>query len=353
MGAAVADLDDDGVNDLGISLNFYIGRYQTRAVMPLADVTLVVGVIDARADAGLPMIPWGIAYVDLDQDGRVDQVVAHGNDHATMIDPTLFIGPHRMTANWNAGGFHFADVSRAMRLDRRGRSGARSPSGTSRATATPTSSSAASARCRGSTATTSPRATTGSPCGSAGPRATRSASAPWSTCAPGPQRAAAVSHRRRGVAARRVGAAGVRGPRGGDHRRAGARHVAVGHRARPRRRCRGHAARRRRAAEHHRRSAVAARRGARRRHPAHHAATFRWQRARRRRGAGDGRLLSARAHVAPRWDGAAFVATLGAPAAGSSVVEVRVDDVPSRACARASGGTERLRPGGARASHVA
>ncbi len=120
MGAAAADLDDDGRLDLGISLNFYVGRYQSRGALPLFDQTGVGGSPEIRADGGRAMIPWGMAYLDLDQDGHADQIAAHGNDNMVFFDPAQHIGPQFVTVGWNAGNFHFVDVTEALRVGRRG-----------------------------------------------------------------------------------------------------------------------------------------------------------------------------------------------------------------------------------------
>jgi hypothetical protein len=120
MGAAAADLDDDGRLDLGVSLNFYIGRYQGRGALPLVDQTVSNGLPEIRADGGRAMIPWGMAYLDLDQDGHADQVAVHGNDNIVVIDPAHHIGPQFVSVGWNAGNFHFVDVTDALRLGRRG-----------------------------------------------------------------------------------------------------------------------------------------------------------------------------------------------------------------------------------------
>ncbi len=120
MGAAAADLDDDGRLDLGISLNFYVGRYQGRGALPLVDQTAVGGPPGFRADGGRPMIPWGMAYLDLDQDGHADEILVHGNDSIVLLDPSQHIGPQFVTVGWNAGNFHFVDVTDALRLGRRG-----------------------------------------------------------------------------------------------------------------------------------------------------------------------------------------------------------------------------------------
>lgn len=120
MAAALADLDRDGRDDLGLSLNFYVSRFQNVGPMRLVDRTDADGPPELRSAIGRPMIPWGLAFVDFDQDGRDDEVVTHGNDHSSMVDPAAFIGPMRTRALWNAGAFRWVDVSAALHLDRMG-----------------------------------------------------------------------------------------------------------------------------------------------------------------------------------------------------------------------------------------
>lgn len=120
MAAALADLDRDGRDDLGISLNFYVSQFQNVGPMRFVDRTGSSGPPEVLSAIGRPMIPWGLAYVDFDQDGRDDEVVTHGNDHSSMVDPAAFIGPMRSRAMWNAGAFRWVDVTAALHLDRMG-----------------------------------------------------------------------------------------------------------------------------------------------------------------------------------------------------------------------------------------
>lgn len=121
MGIAAQDLDHDGLLDVGISLNVFPGVFQRREPSwPLVDHTAQFGINISRSDLGKPMIPWGIALVDLDLDGRSDLVAADGNDHGAWTDPRHFVGPQRVVAHWNGGGMRFAEVAAALHLDRRG-----------------------------------------------------------------------------------------------------------------------------------------------------------------------------------------------------------------------------------------
>ncbi len=66
------------------------------------------------------MIPWGVALLDLDRDGRPDVVTTHGNDQSSWYEPTAFIGPQHATAHLNNGDRRFVDVSERLGLTRLG-----------------------------------------------------------------------------------------------------------------------------------------------------------------------------------------------------------------------------------------
>lgn len=120
MGAAVADADGDGRVDLAISLNFFVGLFQDVGRLPMRDLTEQFGERPSVAPSGQRMIPWGVALVDVDQDGRPDLFTAHGDDHSSATDPMFRIGPQRATVHWNAGAMSFADVTPALRAGRLG-----------------------------------------------------------------------------------------------------------------------------------------------------------------------------------------------------------------------------------------
>jgi hypothetical protein len=120
MGAALGDADGDGRDDVALALNFYPGLCLDQGRLPFTDATAPFGDAPHRAASGRPMVPWGLALVDVDRDGRNDLVAAHGNDHSAEVDPARFIGPQRTTLDWNAGGGRFTDMSGAVGLDRPG-----------------------------------------------------------------------------------------------------------------------------------------------------------------------------------------------------------------------------------------
>jgi|GEM_PF-453928 len=121
MGTAVGDADGDGRIDLAISLNFFVGIFQDTGAFPLADHTEQFAKAPSVAMmSGQRMIPWGVALVDLDQDGRLDLFTAHGNDHAAASEPSYFIGPQYSTVHWNAGAMTFTNVTSRIGVGRQG-----------------------------------------------------------------------------------------------------------------------------------------------------------------------------------------------------------------------------------------
>lgn len=120
MGVALGDVDSDLRDDVAISLNFFAGLWLDEGRLPLTDETEQFGARPLLAASGRRMIPWGIAVVDLDQDGRGELVVAHGNDHQSTVDPAAHIGPQRTTIAWNRGGGRFIDVTAELGVGREG-----------------------------------------------------------------------------------------------------------------------------------------------------------------------------------------------------------------------------------------
>lgn len=118
MAGAVAYLDEDDRLDLSVSLHNAHTLFRGTAAFPLGAVPPQPGFTILPGPAGLrPMIPWGIAFVDVDRDGRAEMLTAHGDDFIPEGSPET-VGPQRVTLHWNAGGMRFAELSTLAGLAR-------------------------------------------------------------------------------------------------------------------------------------------------------------------------------------------------------------------------------------------
>ena len=120
MGAAVADLDDDGLFDVAIGFDPIHAVFQGTPAWPIVDRTDDTGLALLPADGMKPMLAWGIALLDIDRDGRRDYVAVHGNDFSAWLSPTARIGPQEVTLHLNRGDFRFIDATTQSNLGRRG-----------------------------------------------------------------------------------------------------------------------------------------------------------------------------------------------------------------------------------------
>lgn len=124
MGAAVADANGDGFWDLAVTLDPLHGLYGGRPTWPMLDRTASSGIgtcgrIETPQTRAIleAFVPWGVAWLDLDRDGRDDLVFTHGPDPG--LEPHgLF--PQPVTAHWNAGNLRFLDMSAQIGLDATG-----------------------------------------------------------------------------------------------------------------------------------------------------------------------------------------------------------------------------------------
>ncbi|MFO0626392.1 MAG: FG-GAP-like repeat-containing protein [Polyangiales bacterium] len=121
MGAVADDLDSDGALDLVVSLNPTHLFLRGTPRWPFEDRTEGSNADESRGDRGPAMIPWGVAALDLDRDGFVDLVFAHGNDQtAWTAPPGSFIGPQRLVAYRNEGRWRYSTLDDRVGLGRRG-----------------------------------------------------------------------------------------------------------------------------------------------------------------------------------------------------------------------------------------
>lgn len=124
MGAAVADANGDGHWDLAVTLDPLHGLYGGRPTWPMVDLTARSGIgacgrIETPETRAIfeAFVPWGVAWLDLDRDGRDDLVFTHGPDPGSEPHGMF---PQPVTAHWNAGNMRFVDMSAQVGLDATG-----------------------------------------------------------------------------------------------------------------------------------------------------------------------------------------------------------------------------------------
>ena len=119
MGAWVGFLDGDDRLDLAVSLNPRHDVFLGGSAWPLRDLAPQASFSETRAvETARGMIPWGVAFIDFDQDGRLDTVNVHGDDFIPDEDTQRFIGVQHPTLHWNAGGLRFVDITALTGLQR-------------------------------------------------------------------------------------------------------------------------------------------------------------------------------------------------------------------------------------------
>lgn len=118
MGAAVGDLDGDGRFELAISGNPVLGMWRGTDAAPMLDITDRTNMKVKIGDRGVPLIPWSVLFVDLDRDGRLDVFVTHGDDY--LAQELRHIGKQWATAYWNGGNLCGYEISEALNITRRG-----------------------------------------------------------------------------------------------------------------------------------------------------------------------------------------------------------------------------------------
>ncbi|HMV69375.1 MAG TPA: CRTAC1 family protein, partial [Myxococcota bacterium] len=109
MGAMVTDLDLDGVLDVAFSLSDTWLHIFSAGPM-LVDHTIAYDLRHRLGNRGTEQLPWGVAPVDVDRDGRPDLIVAHGDDGSSSWE-TPWNGPYQPAVHWNDGQRGFADVT--------------------------------------------------------------------------------------------------------------------------------------------------------------------------------------------------------------------------------------------------
>lgn len=115
MGAAVPDFDNDGTNDLILSLGYrFTTLFRGRADGTFVDRTQRASMVIPDRSWGTVEIPWSVATPDLDQDGRPDVIVTIGDDAGSghLADGDL----SATKVFWNAGDFHTVEVGATIGL---------------------------------------------------------------------------------------------------------------------------------------------------------------------------------------------------------------------------------------------
>lgn len=120
MGGAVGDLDGDGLVDLAVTVDPEHAFFAGQPSWPFRDRTADVSFARSHARNGRWLKGWGVALVDVDQDGLPDVVTAHGNDAAGFESDLVDMGPAPTTVHLNGGRFRFTDATAASGLGRLG-----------------------------------------------------------------------------------------------------------------------------------------------------------------------------------------------------------------------------------------
>ena len=109
MGAAISDMNEDGILDFMTTLDFRHLIFEGLPNGLLDDKTPGSGFYARMTSIVDPLTfatGWGVGTVDMDGDGREDILVANGplSEHSTRVDMGI-------SMYWNGGDFSFADVA--------------------------------------------------------------------------------------------------------------------------------------------------------------------------------------------------------------------------------------------------
>ncbi len=112
MGLAVGDWNRDGDDDLFVTHwlaqenALYDSHQADASALRFADVADMAGL----GQIALPMVGWGTEFLDFDNDGWLDLVVANGSTLETEGTPKRLVA-QRQFLFWNRRGEHFHDVA--------------------------------------------------------------------------------------------------------------------------------------------------------------------------------------------------------------------------------------------------
>jgi hypothetical protein len=122
MGMVTGDVNNDGRFDLMVALHPFHTLFVADEEDNFRDESMALSFtwMDAP-ESDRHQYAWGMALLDIDQDGRQDFLAAHGDDFLPFEHgrPEA-IGPQQLTAHWNGGSLAFAEITESIGLGQKG-----------------------------------------------------------------------------------------------------------------------------------------------------------------------------------------------------------------------------------------